>query len=89
MVSAAVMMVVPRKTGLLQVLRGWDLSPICGVLELGGQRVQLRGFRGITSASSGLRGLCEVVGNGAHQLVELRRTLYLKLLQLAQEAGSW
>jgi hypothetical protein len=86
---STVMVVVLRETGLLQVLRGWDPSPICGVLELRSQRVQLGGFRVIAAAGSRLRGLCEIVGNGAYELVELRRTLYLKLLQFAQETGSW
>ena len=55
MVSAVV--VVPRETGLLQILRAWDLSPIRCVLELGRQCVQLRSFRGIATAGSRLRGL--------------------------------
>jgi hypothetical protein len=85
---SAVVMVVSGQTGLLQILRGGDLSAICRILELRRKGIQLPGFRGIATAGSRLRSLREIVGNRAYKLIELCGTLHLKLLQLAQEAGS-
>ena len=88
MVVSAVVMMMSGKTGLLEILRGGDLSAIGRVLELGSQGAQLRGLRGIAGTGSRLRRLCQVVGNLSHNLAELRRVLLLDLLQLIHEAGS-
>ncbi len=88
MVSAAVVVMMPGETSLLEILRGRDLSAIGRVLELGCQVVQIRGLGGIATSGSRLRGLCQIVGDLSHNLVELRRVLLLYLLQLIHEAGS-
>ncbi len=88
MVVASAMVMMPGETGLLEILRGGDLPAIGRVLELRRQVIQLRGLGGIATSGGRLRGLCEVAGDGRHQLAELSRTLYLKLLQLIHEAGS-
>jgi hypothetical protein len=88
MVVASAMVMVSGETGLLQLLRGRHLPAIGRILELGCQVFQLRGLAGVAAARSRLCGLCEVAGDGGHQLVELSRTLDLKLLQLTQKAGG-
>jgi len=88
MVVASAMVMMPREAGLLELLRARRLPAVGRVLELGCQVFQQRGLAGIAASSGRLCSLGEVAGNRRHQLVELSRTLDLKLLQLIQKAGS-
>lgn len=88
MVVASAMMMMSREAGLLQLLRGGGRPAVGRILELSCQILQQRCLSGVAAARRCLCGLCEIAGDGRHQLVELGRTLDLKLLQLTQEAGS-
>ena len=81
-------MVMPGETGLLELLGRRDLPSVGGVPELCCQVFQLRRLSGIVIIGSLLRRLLKIAGDLGHELVELARILFLKLLQLIQEASS-
>ncbi len=78
--SAAVVVMMPAETGLLEILRGRDLSAMGRVLELGCQVVEICRLGGIATRGSRLRSLGQIIGDLSHNLVELRRILLLDLL---------
>jgi len=74
-VVPSAMVVMSRKAGLLEILRGGDLPAIGRVLEFGSETLQLRGVGGIAAVGSRLRGRREIVGDGVDNLIELGWTL--------------